>query len=230
MFWKTISIEHTCSTEHSKSKGWRQRKVQTLTFQIDWSENPSIHQAQEKKSAYYHTDQISIHCIHSWSSQGQKLFTAISDHTDHKASAVFASIEPILLKYYQANVHHFNIISESPTSQYQNKNVFWFMCKFYSLKNVSIDWIYLKAGKGKGAADGIGAVVKRAFADIILQYPDNNFESVTDFLQYLPIYIQSIEIFHFIKEDVKKGTYQSFYPSKVQESVTRFRLYNWLEM
>ena len=230
MFWKTISIEHTCSTEHSKSKGWRQRKVQTLTFQIDWSENPSIHQAQEKKSAYYHTDQISIHCIHSWSSQGQKLFVAISDHTDHKASAVFASLEPILLKYCQANVHHFNIISDSPTSQYRNKNVFWFMSKFFSLKNVSIDWIYLEAGKGKGAADGIGAVVKRAFADIILQYPDNNFESVTDFMQYLPIYIQSIEIFHFIKEDVKKGTYQSFYPSKVQESVTRFRLYNWLEM
>ena len=76
------------------------------------------------------------------------------------------------------------------------------MSKFFSLKNVSIDWIYLEAGKGKGAADGIGAVVKRAFADIILQYPDNNFESVTDFLQYLPIYIQSIEIFHFIKEDV----------------------------
>ena len=104
------------------------------------------------------------------------------------------------------------------------------MSKFCSLKNVSIDWIYLEAGKGKGAADGIGTVVKRAFADIILQYPDSNFESVTDFLQYLPIYIQSIEIFHFIKEDVKKGTYQSFYPSKVQESVTRFRLYNWLEM
>ena len=102
------------------------------------------------------------------------MFTAISDHTDHKASAVFASIEPILLKYYQANVHHFNIISESPTSQYRNKNVFWFMCKFYSLKNVSIDWIYLKAGKGKGAADGIGAVVKRAFTDIILQHPDTD--------------------------------------------------------
>ena len=48
------------------------------------------------------------------------------------------------------------------------------MSKFFSLKNVSIDWIYLEAGKGKGAADGIGAVVKRAFTDIILQHPDTD--------------------------------------------------------
>ena len=76
------------------------------------------------------------------------------------------------------------------------------MSKFCSLKSVSIDWIYLEAGKGKGAADGIGAFVKRAFTDIILQHPDSKFEYVTDFLQYLPSYIQSIEIFHFTKEDV----------------------------
>ena len=76
------------------------------------------------------------------------------------------------------------------------------MSKFCRLKNVSIDRIYLEAGKGKGAADGIGAFVKRAFTDIILQHPDSKFEAVTDFLQYLPSYIQSIEIFHFTKEDV----------------------------
>ena len=76
------------------------------------------------------------------------------------------------------------------------------MFKFCSLKNVSIDQIYLEAGKGKGAADGIGAVVKRAFTDIILQRLDSKFESVANFLQYLPSYIQSTEIFHFTKEDV----------------------------
>ena len=42
----------------------------------------------------------------------------ISDHTDHKASAVFARLELILLKYCQANVHPFNRISDSATSQY----------------------------------------------------------------------------------------------------------------
>ena len=178
-----------------------EKSSDTVTFQIEWPENASIPQAQEEKSAYCDTDQIPIHCIHSWSSKGQKLFAAISDHTNHMASAVFASLEPILLKYCQANVHQFNIISDSPTSQYRNKNVFWFMSKFCSLKNVSTDWIYLEVGKGKGTADGIGAAVKRAFTDIILQHPDSKFESATDFLQYLPSYVQSIEIFHFTKED-----------------------------
>ena len=50
------------------------------------------------------------------------------------------------------------------------------MSKFCSLKNVSIGWIYLEAGKGKGAVDGIGAVVKRAFTDIILYHLDSKFE------------------------------------------------------
>ena len=50
------------------------------------------------------------------------------------------------------------------------------MSKLCSLKNISIGWIYLEAGKGKGTAGGIGDVVKRAFTDIILQHPDSKFE------------------------------------------------------
>ena len=100
------------------------------------------------------------------------------------------------------------------------------MSKFCSLKNVSIDWIYLEAGKRKGAADGIGAVVKRAFTDIILQHPDSKFESVTDFLQYLPSYTPSIEILPKKMSWKKETLYQSFYPAKVQESVTRSWLYH----
>ena len=73
-----------------------EKSSDTVTFQNDWSENSSTRQAQEEKSAYYHTDQISIHCIHSWSSQGQKLFAAISDHKEHKASAVL----PALNQFY----------------------------------------------------------------------------------------------------------------------------------
>ena len=41
------------------------------------------------------------------------------------------------------------------------------MFKFFSLKNVPIDWIYLEAGKIKGAADGIGAVVKESVTDFL---------------------------------------------------------------
>ena len=57
-----------------------EKSSDTVTFQIDWSKNASIRRAQEEKPAYYHNDQISIHCIHSWSSKGQKLFAAISNH------------------------------------------------------------------------------------------------------------------------------------------------------
>ena len=44
---------------------WAEKSSDTVTFQIDWSENASICQAQDKKSAYYHIGQISVHCSHS---------------------------------------------------------------------------------------------------------------------------------------------------------------------
>ena len=152
---------------------------------------------------------------------------------DHKVSAVFASLEPILLKYCQANVHQFNIISDSPTSQYRNKNVFWFMSKFCSLKNVSIDWICLEAGKGKGAARMVLVLLSRGF-------------SLTSFYSILTVNLNLLQIFRntcsiryrALKSPIlskkmswkKETLYQSFYPSKLQESVTRFRLYYWIEM
>ena len=84
-FAKKLAIELAVLKDHFyrtdmqyKTKRMEAEKSSdTVTFQIDWSKNASIHQAQEEKSAYYHTDQISIHYIHLWSSQGQYQITQI---------------------------------------------------------------------------------------------------------------------------------------------------------
>ena len=143
------------------------------------------------------------------------MFAAISDHVDHKASVVFASLESILLKYCHANVHHFNIISDYPTSQYRNKNVFWFVSKFCSLK--TIDWIYLEARKGKGAADGIGAVVKRLSLTSFSSILTANLNLLQILGNTCPVIYQALKSSILPKRmSWKKETfYQRFYPSKV---------------
>ena len=75
-FAKELAIELAVLKDHLYRAHMQYRAFKTkrtgaekssdnVTFQIDWSENASIHQAQEEKSAYYHINQISIHCIHS---------------------------------------------------------------------------------------------------------------------------------------------------------------------
>jgi len=46
-------------------------------------------------------------------------------------------------------VSHLNIISDSPSNQYRNKSIFWFIKEYAEKKELSIKWIFLEAGHGK---------------------------------------------------------------------------------
>ena len=86
----------------------------------------------------------------------------MSDHTDHKAPAVMISIKSILEKLIKQEKKLINIISNSPNSQYRNRKMFYLVQQFAKEYRVTIRWIYLEAGHGKGISDGIRAVVKKA--------------------------------------------------------------------
>ena len=52
---------------------------------------------------------------------------------------------------YISNEVHFgtlNVISDSPTSLYRNKSIFWFMQNYASKHATEFKWIYLEANKG----------------------------------------------------------------------------------
>jgi len=85
-----------------------------MVLQIDFTENMKMRQSREEKSAYYYEKQISIHAVHTWSSDGEESWTAMSDSTDHRAPAVCAGIMPILedVVRYQKKTD-FCIISDS---------------------------------------------------------------------------------------------------------------------
>ena len=124
------NANHIATCENSK----------VVTVQIDWSENSRLRQCREEKAAYYHEDQISLHTGYYWSQEKRQSFVCMSDDTDHKAPAVFASIQPILKQFVQDGAHKINIASDSPTSQYRNKHIFYLMKEFTMEFQVPLKW------------------------------------------------------------------------------------------
>lgn len=86
----------------------------------------------------------------------------VSSNLDHGPAAIWAQLEPILklIKYeYGIEVVHF--FSVGPSSQYKQKKNFYLLNKYVAKYFKWGTWNFFEANHGKGAADGIGAVVKR---------------------------------------------------------------------
>ena len=118
----------------------------SVAIHIDWSKNARIRQAKEAKSSYYFEDHISIHCMRLMESQGDMSYISLSDSTCHKAEAAWASIKPLLEKYVRDGVKIVYTISDSPTNQYRNQNIFYLMKKFCEEHGITLTWVYLEAG------------------------------------------------------------------------------------
>lgn len=61
----------------------------------------------------------------------------------------------------------FTFISDSPSGQYRNRYNFHLLSSYAQQEKVNVSWIFLEAGHGKSAADGIGACIKRCADDTV---------------------------------------------------------------
>ena len=94
-----------------------------------------------------------------YSPNGVLSLSTISDCLDHKAPATWASLSQMLKSIDMTNTDILYIVSDSPTSQYKNKNIF--LAKKWAIENnIQIYWIFTESGHGKGPMDGVGASVK----------------------------------------------------------------------
>ncbi|CAH0404768.1 unnamed protein product [Chilo suppressalis] len=83
----------------------------------------------------------------------------------HDAASIWAHLLPVLDQVMELNhfVDTIHFLSDSPSSQYRNKYMFYIISQLSSHHSsiTRITWNYSEAGHGKGAPDGIGATVKR---------------------------------------------------------------------
>lgn len=203
-----IMMEHLkrCHIQFSAFKKARLEAVdnaEVATIQMDWSENPKLRQAKEERSAYYIEDQVCLHAIHLWTAEGTQSMVACSDCTDHRAEAVIASVKPLIVDLAEKGKKLINAITDSPLNQYRNRKIFWLIQQLAQQLGITIRWIFLESGHGKGIPDGIGAVVKRQITDLIASKPDSAFYTVAHLLQHgLADLVPSISLSQYSKEDI----------------------------
>lgn len=151
-----------------------------ILVHIDFSENYCLKYNQEIQSFHFggSREQVSLHTgvIYYKDNDGEafktKSFCTVSNCLQHDAKAIWAHLQPIL-KMINSLVTYETVhfLSDSPSSQYRNRFIFYIITKFKDInQNISkVTWNYQESGHGKGAPDGIGAVVKRT-ADNFVKY------------------------------------------------------------
>jgi len=125
----------------------------------------------------------------------------ISDSRLHEPAAIWAFMEPVFKQLRSAfpgvvNVHMF---SDGPTTQYrQRKNFFLFCTKFFEYGFQCGTWNFFEASHGKGAADGVGGVLKRTADRLVKQGAD--LPSAFAVFEHL-VEVTNVELY-FVNENV----------------------------
>jgi hypothetical protein len=138
-----------------------------LILHVDFSENYSAKYHREVQSAHFgDRQQVTIHQGVAYvAGQESQAFATLSDDNDKKAEAIAAHLRPIFQRFNLAfgKFDRVSIVSDSPSSQYRNRKTLYIIDRVLrtELDIMRWQWIYTEAGHGKGAADGVGAAIKR---------------------------------------------------------------------
>ena len=159
-----------------------------IAIRIDWSENQTLFQVRQEKSAYYHDLQVSVNTVVIYGRNGEVTSAgSISDCKSHKSAAILASLSSIMnVVGISDNVNTVYIISDSPMSQYRNCQIAYLTKKFAEETDITVYWTFTESGHGKGPMDGVGAAIKRMVDDIVAFNPDAVIASARDILPLLP--------------------------------------------
>ena len=163
-------------------------KDDEVVAHIDFSENYTCKYAEEIQSMHFGGSRrlLSLHTGVLYTNEGPTSFCSVSDCLRHDPAGIWGHMHPVL-NYIQTQqkrtVIHF--ISDGPTTQYRNKNNFYLWGRTLSECGFKAStWNFLESAHGKGAADGVGAAVKRAADDHVV-VKKNDITCAKDFIGLL---------------------------------------------
>lgn len=140
-----------------------------IVLHIDFAENYNCKLSSEVQSYHFGAsrNQVTIHNVVAYTSMGTFSFSTLSDSMRHDPYAIWCYLQPVLEHVLEAHasVDTIRFISDSPATQYRCKTNFYLFCtRLYDIccgRVKAVSWDYMEAGHGKGAPDGLGAVLKR---------------------------------------------------------------------
>lgn len=174
--------------------------LQEACVHVDFSENYSLKFAAEVQSFHFGASrqQISLHTsvayTHNFSTGSITPISVctISDCLRHDASAIWAHLVPLVQHILHVNpfIDTLHFLSDSPSSQYRNKYMFFIISQIRQdfPQITRITWNYSEAGHGKGAPDGVGAVLKRTADRMVVFGAD-----IGTYCQFYELLLRSVE-------------------------------------
>ncbi|KAG6461401.1 hypothetical protein O3G_MSEX012609 [Manduca sexta] len=171
---------------------------------VDFSENYSLKYNEEIQSVHFggSCSQITLHTSVIYlldpelGTHKTQSYCTLSECNRHDAAAIWAHLIPLIEYILDISpmLDGLHFISDSPSSQYRNKHMFYAISQLYrdfpQIKTVT--WNYLEAGHGKGAPDGVGATLKRT-ADQIVAF-GSDIATFDDFVKAIKTRIKNIKI------------------------------------
>lgn len=138
----------------------------TIALHIDFSENYACKLAKEIQAMHFDGSrhQITIHTGILYSKKGNQSFASMSSNKDHGPDAIWAHLLPVLkmIKEKFPEVDGIHFYSDGPTVQYRQKKNFYYFSKLTREFGIPYStWNFFESAHGKGAADGVGAAIKR---------------------------------------------------------------------
>lgn len=113
-----------------------------------------------------------------------------------------AHLRPIFDRLKHIDTFHF--LSDSPSTQYRNKKIFYFLAghmKYFIPRISALTWNFSEAGHGKGALDGIGAVLKRTADRLVAE--GNDIPNLASLFSQLSQSVKGITLITVSKENIE---------------------------
>lgn len=187
-------------------------KVSEGLLHMDYSENYNCKYTEEIQSLHFggSRNQATLHTsILYYKDEDTKelksvCFCTVSEERRHDAIASCGHLKPIFkeIKNLIPNLSKMHFVSDGPSSQYRNRKMFVLIGEYLtSLLGISsVNWHYLEAGHGKGAADGIGGVLKRTADNLVAKGVD--IPSVPVLVQQLNLHCPGVKVICVTREEV----------------------------
>lgn len=144
-------------------------KLKTGEFVVvcDFSENYTFITQDAVQSAYYSSDQCTLHPFAIYYMDGNELkeksLLVISSCKKHDTIAVY-QFQTKLLHFLRSefeSVKKITFFSDGAAAQYKNRKNFYNICLFQKEFDVKVEWHFFATSHGKSACDGIGGAFKR---------------------------------------------------------------------
>lgn len=203
-------MAHTARISHQYRtiQDLRERiSAKDMMLHIDFAENYSCKYGREPQSVHFGAsrEQITLHTGVVYTRNKTKSFCTISESLKHDSAAIVAHLIPILYKYLEENskIKNLHFVSDSPTTQYRNKNTFYLLSTYlpkYFEQIESITYNFTEPGHGKSAADGIGSIIKRT-ADTAVAH-GTDISNLNNLIETLELKLRNVFIKVVTSEDI----------------------------